>query len=107
MAMDGERTSDTSPVLHPDEVQWRFAVIPLLLSVLLVASVLAYRCRAHRLRRERLEREQDEERRELTCESLPVGKTPGIWYQWWYGGVRMTCYVRDLARPRSNLMRRS
>lgn len=67
--MDGERTTDTSPVQHPDELQLRFVVIPLLLSVVLVASVLAYRCRAHRLRRERLAREQHEERREFAGES--------------------------------------
>lgn len=69
MSMNGERTADTSPVQHPDEVQWRFAVVPLLLSAVLVLSVLAYRCRAHRLRRERLAREQHEERREFAGES--------------------------------------
>eukprot|EP00904_Undaria_pinnatifida_P000556 jgi/Undpi1/10500/HiC_scaffold_29.g12950.m1 len=65
--MDGERTVVTSPVRHPDEVQWRFIVIPLLMSVVLVACVLAYRCRAHRLKRERLLREQHDERREFTA----------------------------------------
>lgn len=73
--MDGERTVVTSPVRHPDEVQWRFIVIPLLMSVVLVACVLAYRCRAHRLRRERLLREQHDERREFTGEGCTV---PGM-----------------------------
>ena len=78
--MDGERTGDTSPVQHPDEVQWKFVVIPLLLSLVLGASVLAYRCRAHRLRRERLAREQHEERREFVGENHQTAVAPGIWY---------------------------
>lgn len=56
-------TSDT-----PDEVNLRVIVVPLLLSAVLVAVVLLYRCRSHRLRRDRLAEEHEEELQEIAGE---------------------------------------
>lgn len=66
--MDSQPAVDTTGREHPDDVQMGVIVVPLLLSMFLVAVVLAYRCRAHRLRKDRLAREEEQELEEMKGE---------------------------------------
>ncbi|CAM9720715.1 unnamed protein product [Hapterophycus canaliculatus] len=63
--MDNQPAVGTTEKEHPDEVQMGVIIVPLLLSIFLVAAVLAYRCRAYRLRRDRLAQEQQQELEEM------------------------------------------
>lgn len=72
--MSGEVVIATGRSGNPDDVQLRVVVIPLLVSMFLVAVVLAYRCRAHRQRRDRLARERQEE-----LEEINKGECSSVW----------------------------
>lgn len=71
--MSGDRVIGASPAQQEEEeVRWIVIAVPLVVSVILFVSVIAYRCRAHRLRRDRIAQEREQEVREMKGAPLRI-----------------------------------